>query len=124
MDCEWAILCDTAYRTGAGRTNIEGVFDTMKVKPIPGYVHPQLAIVSRITGNANETGTLEAEVYEPGGRPMGKAQALAQLGPFGTLESIVFFSKLPINYAGVYSATIFINGAAKRTVTFTVDKLP
>ena len=122
MDCDWAILCDRAYKRTDGRTNIEGVFDTIKVGP--GFVHPGMDVVMRLVGDPGEAAAVNVDVCAPGGSLMGQGGAQATLGPIGTLVVIVRFPGFPINRLGLYSIVVSINGEVKKTISLVVDKLP
>ena len=123
MHCEWAIVCDHAYRRD-GKTHIAGTFDTIRGKPIPGYRYPLAAVAARFIGNPDETGSVKVEVCEPGGKPVAEGTALATLGRRGTSEVVVPFTAIPINEVGLYSIKVSINGQMKKTVNLFVEKLP
>jgi hypothetical protein len=123
MHCEWALLCDTAYRR-SGKTYIAGTYDTIKAEPIPGYRHPTAAVVARLVGNPAETASVKVEVCEPGGKPVAQGTAQATLGPQGTSEVVVPFPAIPIDNVGLYSIRVSIEGQTKKIVNLFVEELP
>lgn len=122
MHCEWAIVCDHAYRRD-GKTYIAGTFDTIKAKPIPGCRHPVAAVVARFIGNPGETGSVKVEVCEPGGTPVAHGTAHAALGSLGTSEVVVPFTAIPLNDIGLYSIKVSIDGHVKKTTNLFVERL-
>lgn len=122
MHCEWALLCDNAYRRSR-KTYIAGTFDTIKAKPIPGYTYPTAAVVTRLVGNPGEIASVKVEVREPGGTPAAEGTVQATMGPRGTSEVVVRLPAIPINDIGLYGIRVSVNGEMKKTINLFVEKL-
>jgi hypothetical protein len=120
-NCEWAFLCDYAFKDQAGKTCLIGIFDRIYVTAVP-TMHPQASLAMKIVGESNESAKLKVAILRPNAQPLSNTEGTVPLGPDGSGEVHFVLAALPIPDLGPYSIDIYIGDEIVRTLRFTVQK--
>lgn len=120
IDCDWVIVCDNAFSDQAGKPNLIGIFDIIRVPSVPArYAHIVVAV--RLSGNPNERARITVEIVSPSG-PTASADGEAFLSHTGTAHAYIGFPGVRLPDFGVYNVRVLIGGTVKNRTTFVVDR--
>lgn len=118
-DCEWAVLCDYAFKDVGRKTCMIGVFDRIFATGVPAQ-HHQAAFVFRLIGDASEKVKFRVEITRPTGGVIGSIGGEVQLPPVGTAEFITNLQGLPLPDWGVYNFALYLGDALTKSITLVV----
>lgn len=121
--CEWAILCDYAFRDEGRKTCVIGIFDRIFTKGVPS-AHHQAALVLRLSGQPGEQTHVRVELVRPTGGGLAKLEADVTLGPNAGADVQLNFAGMPLPDYGTYSFNVYLDDDLGKTIPFQVVSPP
>ena len=121
IECEWAILCDYAFRDERQKLCVIGIFDRVFTAAVPSGLR-QAAFVIKLVGDAKERVQVRIEIVRPSHEPLAQLQGEVTLGDNGTGEIQLAMNGLPLPDWGIYEFNIYADDVPVKTVGFAVAK--
>lgn len=121
-ECEWAVLCDYAFRDEGHKTCMIGVFDRIFVRSVPA-IHRQAALVVSVRGVAGESVRLRVEIERPTGASLATPmEGVAQLGEEGSAQITLQINGLQLPDYGAYTFNVYVDENPPRKVLVSVAR--
>ena len=118
-ECEWAILCDYAFKDEGRKTCVIGIFDRIFTQAVPSQ-HHQASLVFKVMGDANEEVEFKVEITRPTGGTLGSIGGKFKTPLAGTVDIIANLQGVPLPDFGLYAFCLYLGGALAKTVGLTV----
>ena len=118
-ECEWAILCDYAFRDEGRKTCVVGIFDRIFTQAVPSQ-HHQASLVFKVMGDANEEVNFKLEISRPTGGMLGAIGGKFKISLAGTVDVIANLQGVPLPDFGLYAFALYLGDELAKTVVLTV----
>ena len=119
-ECEWAILCDYAFKDEGRKTCVVGIFDRIFTQAVPAQ-HHQASFVFKVMGDANEEVDFKIEISRPTGGTLGTIGGKFKISRAGTVDIIANLQGVPLPDFGLYAFSLYLGGELAKTVGLTVE---
>ncbi len=118
-ECEWAILCDYAFKDEGRKTCVIGIFDRIFTQAVPSQ-HHQASLVFKVLGDANEEVDFKIEISRPTGGMLAAIGGKFTIPRAGTVDLITNLQAVPLPDFGLYAFSIYLGNEPAKTVSVTV----
>lgn len=121
-ECDWALLCDYAFRDAGRKMCLIGIFDRVQATRVPTALH-QSSLVFKLVGDPGEKVSVSVQIIRPsnsGGGSLADLNIDAELSETGMGEIQLGMNGLPLPDFGVYTFQILGNGDLLKAISVTV----
>ena len=122
-ECDWAILCDTAFQDITRKACLIGIFDRINATELPAVLN-HATFVAKVLGSPGESFTFRVEVARETGTPIVTVDGpQTVMADSGSHDIFVNFVSVPFPEFGTYSLNVYINDFLSRATTFVIAQV-